>query len=87
MNSTTGTRISTTAEAREMCTTLAHVLRTMQETVRCTTTVASMPLQAIGRHAALEATPLNRGDTARASKAKPTPNTTARLPRIRRPLQ
>ena len=36
-----------------------------------------MPLQALGRHAALAATPLNRGDTARASKAKPTPNTTA----------
>ena len=81
-----------------MCPTLAHVLRSLQETVRCTPTVAQMPLQELvrctsllaqvlleqaanqpddtnltapGRHAASAATPQNRGDSARASQAKP----------------
>ena len=45
MNSTTGARAAITARAHEMCSTLAHVLRSLQETVRCTPTVEQMPLQ------------------------------------------
>ena len=49
VNSISGTRVSITAGAREMCSTLAPVLRSPQETIRCTPTVAQMPLQELVR--------------------------------------